>query len=140
MTTDCLLIYVFLPVHACSALKWKSKQKQFCDHVSQIIVNPGKSSEIQYHGLHIVSANLFWFLHWKKRWVHACNQVPALKGICNLSFFKVPTLKIQGGDWSGKCCPYISGSVVAQYWKYYSIFSSKPKLSVIFCMYHGKVL
>ena len=29
----------------------KSKQKQFCDHVPHIIVNPGKSSEIskQYH-------------------------------------------------------------------------------------------
>ena len=39
----------FLPVLVCCdhkiVLHW-SKQKQFCDHVAQIIVNPGKSSEI----------------------------------------------------------------------------------------------
>ena len=57
MTTDCLLIYgfslVFLPVPKIKLFctSTKSKQKQFSDHVLQIIVNPDKPSEIskQYH-------------------------------------------------------------------------------------------
>ena len=56
-----MFFYPFLRVLVCCDLKivlnWyeKNKPKQFCDHVQQIILNPGKSLEIlkQYHGLHI---------------------------------------------------------------------------------------
>ena len=54
MTNDYLLIsffthfYLFLCVAnmKCCAHQISSKQKQFCVHVQQIIVNPGKLSEI----------------------------------------------------------------------------------------------
>jgi hypothetical protein len=57
MNTDCLLIYVFFyRLLRVAILKlWckstTSKQKQFCDHVPHIIINPGKLSRIskQYH-------------------------------------------------------------------------------------------
>ena len=65
--TDCLLIsffthfYLFLRVAniRCCAHQKSSKQKQFCVHVQQIIVNPGKLLEIprQYH---VIS----WLTYW----------------------------------------------------------------------------
>jgi hypothetical protein len=48
-----MVFSLFLPVLACCDHKivQTSKQKQFSDRVAQIIVNPGKSSEInkQFH-------------------------------------------------------------------------------------------
>ena len=47
LTRHCMLIYVFTSSCSqnCSALIWRSKQKQLSDHFVQIIVNPGKLSE-----------------------------------------------------------------------------------------------
>ena len=55
MTTDCLFVDLWFFTHSYRLLpvvilklfctSTKSKQKQFCDHVLHIIVNPGKSSK-----------------------------------------------------------------------------------------------